>query len=192
MKILVAVDFSQGSRKALAVADKIASKFNTKMIVLHVIHDPASAPGFYASNKPGKKALRNLDEAAQKMMDDFVKKSLPKNRKVDKRIVPGLPAAQIVYLAKKEEVDLIVIGTQGLSGLKRLMIGSVLDKVMRASPIPVLGVPEKGGGRIGKTVAKADEDEEAASEEAAAEGVEAELVEPAGEDAPAAGPDSAG
>ena len=46
MKILVAVDFSQGSRKALAVADKIASKFNTKMIVLHVIHDPASAAWF--------------------------------------------------------------------------------------------------------------------------------------------------
>ena len=150
MKILVAVDFSQGSRKALAFADKIASKFNTKMILLHVIHDPANSPGFYASKKPGKKVLRNLDEAAHKMMDDFVKKCLPKSRKVEKRIVPGLPAAQIVYLAKKEKADLIVMGTQGLSGLKRLMIGSVVDKVMRASPVPVLAVPEKGGGRIGE------------------------------------------
>ena len=188
MKILVAIDFSQGARKALTIADKFADKFNTKMILLHVIHDPANGPGFYASKKPGKKLLRNMDEAAQKMMDDFVKKSLPKGRKVDKRIVPGLPAAQIVYLAKKEEVDLIVMGTQGLSGLKRLMIGSVVDKVMRASPIPVLAVPEKGGGRIGKEteVAELDEAEDEPEDEP-----EDESQSPAPPELPEAGPDSA-
>jgi nucleotide-binding universal stress UspA family protein len=184
MKILVAVDFSQGSRKALAFADKIASKFNTKMILLHVIHDPASAPGFYASKKPGKKVLRNRNEAAHKMMDDFVKKSLPRNRKVEKHIVPGLPAAQIVYIAKKEDVDLIVMGTQGLSGLKRLMIGSVMDKVMRASPIPVLGVPEKGGGRIGKE-AKPDAGEEVDAETSVEEAAEDDPPEEALVDTPA-------
>ena len=81
------------------------------------------------------------------------------NRKVDKRIVPGLPATQVVYLAKKEKVDLIVMGTQGLSGLKRLMIGSGVDKVMRASPVPVLAVPEKSGGKIGNGGALELEDE---------------------------------
>ena len=174
MKVLVAVDFSDGSRRALAIADKIALRFRTKLILLHVIHDPASAPGFYSSKKAGKKVLRNMDEAAHNMMDEFVKKNLPKSRKIDKRIVPGLPAAQIVYLAKKEEVDLIVMGTQGLSGLKRLMIGSNVDKVMRASPIPVLAVPEKGGGKIGRG-ATADEDEaeeEAEGSEEAAAGKE--------------------
>ena len=173
MKILVAVDFSDGSRKALAIADKIASKFRTKLILVHVIHDPATAPGFYAAKKAGEKVLHN-------MMNDFARKSLPKGRKVDKRVIPGLPAAQIVYLAKKEEVDLIVMGTHGLSGLKRLMIGSVVDKVMRASPIPVLAVPEKGGGKIGKEgapddVAEDDVDEigaEEAAEETPADGDE--------------------
>ena len=184
MKVLVAVDFSDGSRRAVALADKIATRFRTKLILLHVIHDPASAPGFYSSKKAGKKVLRNMDEAAHKMMDDFIKKSLPKSRKIDKRIVPGLPAAQIVYLAKKEEVDLIVMGTQGLSGLKRLMIGSVVDKVMRASPIPVLAVPEKGGGRIGRGAVVADEVEEedeveAADEAAADEGSTPDPAEPA-------------
>ncbi len=184
MKILVAVDFSQGSRKALAFADKIASKFNTKMILLHVIHDPANAPGFYASKKPGKKVLRNLDEAAHKMMDDFVKKCLSKNRKVEKRIVPGLPAAQVVYLAKKEKADLIVMGTHGLSGLKRLMIGSVVDKVMRASPVPVLAVPEKGGGRIGKE-AMPEEIEDADTEETPAEDAAEEAPAEPADDEPA-------
>ena len=184
MKVLVAVDFSEGSRIALAIADKIASRFRTKLILLHVIHDPASAPGFYSSKKAGKKVLRNMDEAAQKMMDDFVKKNLPKSRKIDQRIVPGLPAAQIVYLAKKEAVDVIVMGTQGLSGLKRLMIGSNVDKVMRASPISVLAVPAKGGGKIGRGAAVADEAEEedeveAAGEAAADEGSTPDPAEPA-------------
>ena len=171
MKLLVAVDFSDGSRKALALADKIASKFRTKLILVHVIHDPATAPGFYAEKKAGKKVLHNMDQAAHKMMDDFARKSLPKGKKIDKRVIPGLPAAQIVYLAKKEEVDLIVMGTHGLSGLKRLMIGSVVDKVMRASPIPVLAVPEKGGGKIGKEGAPEemaeDSDDEIGAEAAA-------------------------
>ena len=169
MKVLVAVDFSDGSRKALAIADKIAAKFRTKLILVHVIHDPATAPGFYAAKKAGKKVLDNMDQAAHKMMDDFARKSLPKGRKIDKRVIPGLPAAQIVYLAKKEEVDLIVMGTHGLSGLKRLMIGSVVDKVMRASPIPVLAVPEKGGGKIGKEAAPDDVEENDESETAAEE-----------------------
>ena len=157
MKILVAVDFSEGSQKALAMADKIAAKFRSKLILLHVLHDPASAPGFYSAKKAGKKVLRNMEEAAHKMMDDFATKNLPKSRKVEKRVIPGLPAAQIVYLAKREAIDLIVMGTQGLSGLKRLMIGSVVDTVMRASPIPVLAVPVKGGGRIGKDAVTADD-----------------------------------
>ena len=167
MKILVAVDFSAGSQKALAMADKIASRFRSKLILLHVLHDPASAPGFYSAKKAGKKVLRNMEEAAHAMMDEFAAKNLPKSRKVDKRVLPGLPAAQIVYLARKENIDLIVMGTQGLSGLKRLMIGSVVDKVMRASPIPVLAVPIKGGGRIGTDASSAaDVDEEDVEEEA--------------------------
>ena len=60
------------------------------------------------------------------------------------------------------------------------MIGSVVDKVMRASPIAVLGVPEKGGGRIGK-VAKSDEGEEADAAEIAPE----QMIREAPDDAPA-------
>ena len=139
-KILVAIDFSAGSVNALRYALKIAEKFDAQLVLLHVLHDPAEAPGFYSSKKAGKKVLRNMEEAASRMMEEFVEKHLKKWEKFGTRIIPGLPAEQIVRLAEKEKVDMIVMGTNGHSGLKRLMLGSVTDKVIRACTCPVLAV----------------------------------------------------
>ncbi len=139
-KMLVAIDFSPGSIEALREALKWALPFDAHLLLLHVLHDPADAPGFYASKKAGRKVLRNMEEAASSMMSEFVGKHLKKWEKFDAHIVPGLPAEQIVRVAEKEKVDLIVLGTQGHSGLKRLMIGSVTDRVLRACQCPVLAV----------------------------------------------------
>ena len=132
MKILVAVDFSQGSIEALRQAVKLGEAFKAKLLLLHVLHDPADAPGFYASKKAGRKVLRNMEEAASSMMSEFVGKHLKNAENFEVRIVPGLSAEQIVRVADKEESDLVVLGTNGHSGLKRLMIGSVTDRVLRA------------------------------------------------------------
>ena len=138
-KILVAVDFSQGSIEALRQAVKLGEAFKAKLL-LHVLHDPADAPGFYASKKAGRKVLRNMEEAASSMMSEFVGKHLKNAENFEVRIVPGLSAEQIVRVADKEESDLVVLGTNGHSGLKRLMIGSVTDRVLRACKCPVLAV----------------------------------------------------
>ncbi len=139
-KILVAVDFSQGSIEALRQAVKLGEAFKAKLLLLHVLHDPADAPGFYASKKAGRKVLRNMEEAASSMMSEFVGKHLKNAENFEVRIVPGLSAEQIVRVADKEESDLVVLGTNGHSGLKRLMIGSVTDRVLRACKCPVLAV----------------------------------------------------
>ena len=140
MKILVATDFSEGSRPVVNQALKIADKFDADLLLLHVLHDPAEAPGFYSAKKAGRKVLRNMEEAASQMMAEFVEKNLKKRKKIETRIIPGLPADQIVNLSKKEKVDMIVLGTHGRSGLKRLMLGSVTDRVLRENTCPVLVV----------------------------------------------------
>ena len=141
-EILVAVDFSAGSAHALQHALEIAEKFGANLLLLHVVHDPAEAPGFYASKKAGKKVLRNMAQTAEQMMEEFVSTHLKKFKKFKTHIAPGLPPSQIVKLAKKAGVDLIVVGTHGRSGLKRLMLGSVADRVIRSAPCPVLTVHE--------------------------------------------------
>ncbi len=141
-KVLVAIDFSTGSLQALAQALQIAEKFKARLLLLHVVHDPAEAPGFYAAKKAGKKVLRNMEQTAQQMMDEFVAAHLCKYKSFDTAVVPGLPAEQIVRLGKKEKADLIVMGTHGRSGLKRLILGSVADRVIRTASCPVLTVHE--------------------------------------------------
>ena len=139
-KILVAVDFSDSSQKAMELALELAEKFDARLLVLHVVHDPADSPGFYSSKKAGKKVLKNMEQAAREMMDEFVARQERKWEKAEPRIVPGLPAEEVVRVARAEKVDLAVVGTRGHTGVKRLLLGSVADKVIRACRCPVLSV----------------------------------------------------
>ena len=141
-RILVAVDFSEASVDALKRAISIAKKFEAKLLVLHVIHDPANSPGFYVSKKAGKKVFRNMEESAQQMMKEFTAKYLKKFQDYDTFVITGLPGAQIINFAGKKNADLIVMGTHGRGGLDRLMLGSVADKVIRGATCPVLSVRE--------------------------------------------------
>jgi nucleotide-binding universal stress UspA family protein len=141
-KILVAADFSEGSIKAVGHALKLGAQFNAELLILHVLHDPTEAPGFYAAKKAGKKVWHNMEQMAAEMMDGFVKKHIGSYKKRSVYIIPGLPAVQIVRLAKKEKVDLIVMGSHGRSGWQRFVLGSVADRVLRDAPCPVLTVPE--------------------------------------------------
>ena len=146
-KILVAVDFSPASVEALRRAVQIGEKFDSFLLLLHVVHDPADMPGFYAAKKAGKKVLRNMEQSAQQMMDEFVARHLKGYGKHEGRVVPGRPAVQIVKVAEKEKVDLVAIGNRGRGGLERLMLGSVADKVIRTAPCPVLTVRGTASGR---------------------------------------------
>jgi len=142
--ILVAIDFSAGSAQALRYALKFAIQFDSQLLLLHILHDPAESPGFYSSEKAGKTVLRSMEEEASRMMDEFVGEYLKEWKKFDMRIIPGLPAEEIVRIAEREKVDMIVMGTRGHSGLKRLMIGSVTDRVIRDCTCPVLAVQSEG------------------------------------------------
>ncbi|MDA0336632.1 MAG: universal stress protein [bacterium] len=140
-KILVAIDFSPAAVAAVRQEVSLAEAFDAELLLLHVLHVPAEAPGFYSSRKLGRKLFRNMEESATGMMEEFVAKHLKKvKQKFETRILPGLPGDELVRQAEKEKVDLVVIGTRGHSGLKRLLLGSVADHVIRACSCPVLSV----------------------------------------------------
>lgn len=143
-KILVATDFSPAAASAARHGLTLAQALDADLLLLHVLHVPAEAPGFYSSRKLGRKLFRNMEEAATGMMAEFVGKHLKKAKKIQTRILPGLPGDEIVRQAQKEKVDLVIIGTRGHSGLKRLLLGSVADQVTRACKCPVLSVRDGG------------------------------------------------
>jgi len=142
-RLLVPVDFTLFSEDALFFASELAEKTGAQLLVIHVIHDPFETPGFYAQKGKKKKFLRNMEDAAEEMMDEFLKKmqkNHPEQMPIQKAIpllVVGTPATRIVEMAEKKRAKMIIIGSHGRTGLSHFLVGSKAERVVRLSPIPV-------------------------------------------------------
>ena len=139
--ILVAVDFSACSEKALLWAVGAASCMEARLIVLHVVHDPGSAPGYYSKTKKRGKHLRRMEDAAAEMMDKFMARMREEHPEIpsdlEQRLVTGLPVNRILEVAKEAGAQLIVMGSIGRTGIPHVLLGSKAEKVVQLSPIPV-------------------------------------------------------
>ena len=141
--LLVAVDFTPFAERALVFASELAEKLEAQLLVLHVIHDPAEAPGFYAYKGKKKKFLQSMEEAAEEMMEEFLtkmRKDHPDQLPIEKAVpllVVGTPVTRILEIAKKKKVYMIIIGSHGRTGLSHLLVGSKAERVVQLSPIPV-------------------------------------------------------
>ena len=141
--LLVAVDFTPFSEEALLFASQLAEKLKSRLLVLHVIHDPAEAPGFYAQKGKKKKYLQTMEEVAEEMMVEFLAKmrkahpdQLPIKEAVPLLVV-GTPVTRILEIAEKKEASMIIVGSHGRTGLSHLLVGSKAERVVQLSPIPV-------------------------------------------------------
>ena len=146
--ILVPVDFSPHSDAAFVSAMEMAEMMGSPLTVLHVVHDLAEAPGYY-DVKGGKKQMGRLEDVATNMLNAFMQKMQKKysKRTVLKKATPmlvvGLPVNRILEMAAKINARMIVMGSQGRTGLPRLMLGAKTEQVVRLSPISVLVVKTK-------------------------------------------------
>jgi len=141
--ILVAVDFSEYSAKALIWAAEMSERLSVPLLVLHVVHDPESAPGYYKHSKKLKKHLVRMEDAAAEMMEDFIHRlrvahpEIPGLQSPKTNLVVGLPVTRILEVAKKIRAQMIVMGSQGRTGLSHLLLGSKAEKVAQLAPVPV-------------------------------------------------------
>jgi len=141
--LLVPVDFSSYSEEALVFANGLAKCMSARLLVLHVIHDPEEAPGFYARQRKKKKYLQTMEEVAEEMMQEFLKKmrkAYPDEAPIKKAtplLVVGRPVKRIVEIAEKKRASMIIIGSHGRSGLSGLLLGSKAGQVVQLSTIPV-------------------------------------------------------
>lgn len=136
-RILAPLDFSDASVYALGYAKIIAEKFDAKLYIYHCITD-INAYMSYVPSFPVEEVLKGLREDAIKEMEHIINRYSLKN--VETVIEVGSPADGIVNFAKKNNIDLIVIGAHGKRGLERFMFGSTTEKVMRMCDVPVLEV----------------------------------------------------
>ena len=141
--ILVPVDFSSHSETALICAAELAETLGSKLIILHVVHDPGDAPGYY-SVKGRDKQLHRMEDVAGEMLDEFFHNmqkehtGLQALKHATTMLIVGLPVNRILESAKKTRARMIVMGSQGRTGIARAMLGSKAEQVVRLAPIPVM------------------------------------------------------
>jgi len=141
--ILVPVDFSPNSEAALVNAAELAEKLGSDLVILHIVHDLNEAPGYYSVKGRGKQ-MRRMEDVAAEMLEEFFRKMKKKYSGLaalahaTTMLVVGLPVNRILESADKIQARMIVMGSQGRTGLARAMLGSKAEQVVRLAPLPVM------------------------------------------------------
>ncbi len=138
--VLVPVDYSEPSRRAL----ELALTLGAEITVVHAWDRPPYVGEHVLTDHEGsRRSLSDLiRENAEREMTEFLAKvSTPAGVSVSHHLLSGEPASVILAEAAKPQYDLLVAGTHGRSGVTKLLLGSVTEKLIRLSPIPVLAVP---------------------------------------------------
>jgi universal stress protein A len=138
-RILVPVDFSEHSQRALDEAIALAQKFDAELHLLHCyqIHPAAMAP--YGLVVP-ETFEHDIRMAALQRLSEWREKASAQGVRAQEHITAHFPAEEIVAMAERLAVDWIVMGTRGLTGLKHVLVGSVAERTIRLAPCPVLTV----------------------------------------------------
>jgi nucleotide-binding universal stress UspA family protein len=139
--ILVPVDFSDCSKKALQYAVAFARQFNAALTLLYV------APTYYLNGEFAggidlARLEKELREAGEQQLADWVVREVDEFVTTKTVVRLGRPAEAIADAARQLEVDLIILSTHGRSGLKHVFLGSVAENVVRHAPCPILVVRE--------------------------------------------------
>jgi nucleotide-binding universal stress UspA family protein len=143
--ILVPTDFSAGAALAVELARDLGRRFGASVTLLHVLEPPAYPvpPGGLVYPTPDvSEDLRSEAEARLAQLRQQVESD--GGPPTSTTVREGLPQSEIVDTAARGGFDLIVMGTEGRTGLRRALIGSVAERVVRRAPCPVLTVRPSG------------------------------------------------
>jgi len=130
--ILIPTDGSQGAEAALEHAIDIATRWEANLHALYVVdyRVARSGPLRAALRDEGREALRDVEVTGTQA-----------GLSVVTEIAEGNPHEEILEYVSEHGIDVVVVGSHGRSGIDRLVVGSVAERVVRLSPVPVLTVP---------------------------------------------------
>ena len=145
-KILAPVDYSANSRVSLGLAVDLARKFSAELEIVHVWDRPTYlTEAMMTTHGGGERRLTDLiaENAEQDMKTFLAELSLPSDLPHGYHLRSGDPASELLREIESGAYDLVVLGTHGRSGLSRLLLGSIAEKVVRHAVVPVLTVPRR-------------------------------------------------
>ncbi|HUI40071.1 MAG TPA: universal stress protein [Methanothrix sp.] len=139
-RILIATDGSDKSKKAAEEGIELAKALGAQVIALNVVNEVVIASAVRQLGSDRKEVEAKLKAAGGKAVDDIKAMGGKAGIGVDTIVRIGAPANAVIDVAESEKADLIIMGSHGESGVSKLLIGSVVQKVLYWATIPVLVV----------------------------------------------------
>jgi len=141
-RILVPIDFSSGSLRALDYACELGRGLGVELLLLYVF-EPFDFAGYSESFLPPPQLTQVIGEhhaKARERLNRLAAETAARGPRTRAMLLDGFPAQKIVEVVRAEGIDLVVMGTLGRTGMPHLLLGSVAEKVVRLAPCPVLTV----------------------------------------------------
>jgi nucleotide-binding universal stress UspA family protein len=138
-RLICAMDFSETSNAAVTEAERLAGPLGAEIVLLHVAVDtPLWREGIYTPDV--RKVFESQRQWTAATLTARATELAAKGVRARVVVKSGLPWREIIETAREEDADLIVIGTHGRSGVNRMLLGSVAERVVRRAPCPVVTV----------------------------------------------------
>lgn len=145
--IMIATDGSENSQRAISYGIKLAKFSGATVYAVYVVNTPSTISDSWTAGKETMHEVmrddgRNILSRVKKFAEDS---KVP----VKEILLEGYPSSEIINFAEKNNIDLIIMGTLGKTGIEKFLLGSVAEKVVRSSKVPVMvvhnGTPEDSG-----------------------------------------------
>jgi nucleotide-binding universal stress UspA family protein len=140
-KILVPIDFSETSTKALPYAVALAQQFKAEVTLIHVTELPPALGGY--DYMPSPELESRMKQSAEELLARVEREAFPDEIYTNAIVRSGTPFHEITKAASRLEADLIILTTHGRTGLKHALLGSNAERIVRHSSCPVLVVRDK-------------------------------------------------
>jgi len=143
MRIGFCTDFSENADQAFAVARDLAVQFGASIEIIHVTASFALSPTVHATYMPVEydpNFIEEITQAALKLIQDTYVAKLPEGLPYDVNLRSGYAATEIIRTVEEKKLDLLVMGSHGLTGIAHVLFGSTADRVVRKAPCSVLTV----------------------------------------------------
>jgi nucleotide-binding universal stress UspA family protein len=142
-KILWPTDLSGSAQQALHYVQSLTEKYQAEIHVMYVIEDLVHHKGWYGDFEKGhiEKIIEWENKKAKERLDAICSRHLEGCPLYIKHLAVGDPAKEILNLVAKEKIDMVIMSTRGAKG--NFSFGSVAEKVVKNSPVPVVTVPTK-------------------------------------------------
>jgi nucleotide-binding universal stress UspA family protein len=145
-RILFPVDLSESSTKMVPYVQTVAEKFESKIHILFAARVFEYFTSIYVPHPSINKFEKEIIEGAEKRLYEFMDEHFSKFPNTEITVVAGDASEEILNYIESQHIDLVIMGTHGRKGMDKIIFGSVAERVLKTSPVPVMVVnPYKTG-----------------------------------------------